>query len=56
MASPVIIHNLQSSDFKEKMFEQILLNDGTYTNGAVTALGADLVSELMSIFGLTYDT
>ena len=54
MASPVIIHNLQSSDFKEKMFEQILMEDGTYENGAIKALGADIVSELMSIFALSY--
>jgi hypothetical protein len=54
MASPVIIHNLQSSDFKKKMFEQILTEDGTYTNGAATALGADLISELMSVFNLSY--
>ena len=54
MASPVIIHNLQSLDFKEKMFEQILMDDGTYTNGAPTGLGADIVNELLSLFSLSY--
>lgn len=49
-ASPVIIHNLQSSDFKEKMFEQILYN-GTYENGLSTDLGTDLLNELMSVYG-----
>ena len=54
MASPVIIHNIQSSDFKEKMFEQILTDDGTYTNGAATSLGADIVNELLSKFAISY--
>lgn len=54
MASPVIIHNLQSLDFKEKMFEQILMDDGTYINGAPTGLGADIVNELLSLFSLSY--
>lgn len=54
MASPVILHNIQSLDFKKKMFEQILTSDGTYTNGAVTALGADIVNELISIFPMSY--
>jgi hypothetical protein len=53
-ASPVIIHGLSSSDFKEKMFEQILMENGTYENGAPTGLGADLINELMSIFGYSY--
>jgi hypothetical protein len=53
-ASPVIIHNLQSTDFKKKMFEQILLEDATYTNGAPTELGAELVNELMSVFPMSY--
>jgi hypothetical protein len=53
-ASPVIIHSLQSSDFKGKMFEQILTDDGTYTNGAPTELGADLVNELLSKYPLSF--
>lgn len=53
-ASPVIIHDIQSTDFKEKMFEQILTSDATYTNGAPTSLGADLVNELMSVSAFAF--
>jgi hypothetical protein len=53
MASPIIVHNLQSADFKTKMFEQILSN-GQYTNGLPTGLGADLINELLSIYGISY--
>ncbi len=53
-ASPVIIHDLQSDDFKTKMFEQILTEDGTYTNGLPTELGADLINELLSVFPTAY--
>lgn len=54
-ASPVIIHNLQSFDFKTKMFEQILMDNAEYTNGAPTEIGADIVSELMSVFPTMFD-
>jgi hypothetical protein len=47
-ASPVIIHNLQSSDFKSKMFEQI--GNGDPVNGLPTHLGADIINELLSVF------
>lgn len=49
-ASPVIIHNMQSDDFKTKMFEQIIGEDGIAVNGSATGLGADLINELMSVF------
>lgn len=48
-ASPVIIHNMQSLDFKVKLFEQVLTDDGTFTNGLPTSLGADLINELLSV-------
>jgi hypothetical protein len=54
-ASPVIIHNLQSADFKTKMFEQILMDNAEYTNGAPTEVGADTVNELMSVFPTFFD-
>jgi hypothetical protein len=44
-ASPVIIHNLQSDDFKTKMFQSA---NGEL--GRPTRLGADIVNELMSVF------
>jgi len=50
-ASPVIIHNLQSADFKTKMFEQITDSDGDIVNGAPKELGADFVNELLSVIG-----
>jgi hypothetical protein len=49
-ASPVIIHSIQDPDFKVKMFEQVLADDGTLIDGLVTPLGADLVNELISVF------
>lgn len=47
-ASPVILHNLQSADFKTKMFEQI--GNGEPVNGLPTHLGADIINELLSVF------
>jgi len=52
-ASPVIVHNLQSDDFKTKMFEQITDSDGDTINGAPKELGADFVNELLSITGIS---
>jgi hypothetical protein len=49
-ASPVIIYNMQDQDFKVKMFEQILADDGSFVNGLSTPLGADLINELLSVF------
>ncbi len=49
LASPVIIHNIQSSDFRSKMFDQVTLN-GITTDGAVSPLGAELINELLSVF------
>ena len=53
LSSPVIIHNIQSEDFRTKMFEQMTLN-GVITNGAVTPLGAELINELLSVFPAGY--
>lgn len=49
-ASPVIIHNLQSSDFKKKMFEVVIDNDGNEQLGLPTKLGADIINELLSVY------
>lgn len=49
-ASPVIIHNLQSDDFRTKMFDQVLGPDGDYANGLPTKLGADIINELLSVY------
>ncbi len=49
-SSPVILHNLQSDDFKTKMFEQVTVEDGDLTNGRPTPLGADIINELLSVY------
>lgn len=53
-SSPVILYNLQSDDFKTKMFEQILDSDGVASNGLPTVLGADIINELLSVFPSSY--
>lgn len=49
-SSPVILHNLQSDDFRTKMFEQIEEEDGSITDGRPTALGASIINELLSVY------
>jgi len=49
LSSPVILHNIQSDDFKTKMFEQVLQEDGTYANGLPTPYGADIVNGILSV-------
>lgn len=55
-SSPVIIHNLQSTDFQTKMFEQITGDDGTTSNGRPTNLGADIINELLSVHPSNWGT
>lgn len=54
LSSPVIIHNLQNTDFQTKMFEQVLDDDGTTVNGKPTPLGVDLINELLSVYPVGY--
>jgi hypothetical protein len=49
LASPIILHNINDDNFRVKMFNQILQDDGTYSHGLPTELGVDIVNELMSI-------
>jgi hypothetical protein len=49
LASPVILYDINLDSFKEKMFEQILQDDGTYEHGLPTKLGADQINELLSV-------
>lgn len=51
-ASPVIIHNLQSDNFKSKMFEEVA--SGVY--GRPTVLGADIINELLTVFPSSWGT
>lgn len=52
-SSPVILHNLQSDDFKTKMFEQVQSDDGM-VNGRPNALGADIINELLSVYATNW--
>jgi len=54
LASPVILHNLQSDDFKTKMFEPVDTGDDIYSNGRPTALGADIINELLSVYATNW--
>ena len=51
LASPVILSDINNDNFKVKMFQQVLLDDGTYTNGTPTELGVDSLNELYSVYG-----
>lgn len=53
-SSPVVLYNLQSDDFKTKMFEQVTVEDGSLQNGRPTALGADIINELLSVYPSTW--
>ena len=53
-SSPVIINSLQSTEFRKKMFDQVLQEDGTYENGRPTIFGADIINELYSVYPTTY--
>lgn len=56
IASPVIIHNLQSNEMKEKLFTQLVLLDGTTIDFLPTPLGADLINEFLSVIPTLYET
>jgi hypothetical protein len=50
LASPIVLADINNDNFKVKMFQQILLDDGTYTNGLPTELGVDFINELYSVY------
>lgn len=52
VASPVIIHDIESPNFRRKMFQQILGDDGIYRDGMPTEFGAEIVNELLSVYPL----
>lgn len=49
-SSPVILHNIQSDDFRTKMFERVCDDQGEECNGLPNVFGADIINELMSVF------
>lgn len=55
-SSPVIIHNLQSDDFRTKMFTQVTNDIGETYNGLPTNLGSDIINELLSVFPSNWGT
>ena len=54
VASDIIIYDVNNENFKVKMFKQILQDDGSYTHGLPTELGADIINELMSVSPMYY--
>ena len=50
LSSPVIIHNIQSNDFRRRMFQQVLDELGVEQNGLPNNFGADIINELLSVF------
>lgn len=54
LASPVIIHNLQSDNVKRKMYEQVLADDGSTVDGVPTVYGASIINSLHSVYPLYY--
>lgn len=49
VASPVILHDINSDNFKVKMFEQVLGDDGVYVHGIPTEIGVDIINELLTV-------
>jgi len=48
-ASPVILHNICNEDFKTKLFQQVLQENGEYANGLATELGVEIINEILSV-------
>ena len=49
IGSPIILHDINSDQFKIKLFEQVLQDNNTYEHGLPTELGVDIINELISI-------
>lgn len=49
LASPVILHDVSNDNFRVKMFEQVLQDDGSLAHGLPTELGVDIINELLSV-------
>jgi len=48
-ASEIILQDINDDNFKVKMFQQILQDDGTYKHGTSTEIGLDIINELLSV-------
>ena len=53
-ASPVILHEFDSENFRSKVFEQILQADGTYVDGLPLNDAVDLINELFEVKGVLW--
>jgi len=49
ISSPVILHDINDDNFKIKLFEQILQDNGTYAHGLPSSLGVDIINEILSV-------
>lgn len=55
-ASPVIVRAVNSPDFQRLIFNQVILQDGSLTNGTPNKLGAEIVNEIMSVIPTYWGT
>lgn len=54
IASPIILNDISNDNFRTKLFQQILQDDGNYSPGLCEELGTDILNELYSIYSLTW--
>jgi hypothetical protein len=54
LASPIVLHHITQDSYKIQLFQQILQDDGTYAHQLPTALGVDIINELLSVGGLYF--
>jgi len=50
IASQIVLYDINDSNFKVKLFEQILQYNNQYTDSISTELGNDLINELLSLY------
>ena len=48
-SSPIILNNINSDNFRIKMFEQLIQENGAEAFGLPTELGVDILNELLSV-------
>ena len=48
-ASPVVLCDINNTNFRVKMFEQVLQDDGSFIDGLPTELGVNIINELMTV-------
>ena len=53
-ASDVILNDINSDNFRSKLFQQVLQDNLTFADGLLTELGTDYVNELLSVYPLYF--